>query len=174
MVFSPPSLLSLEMVSDSHKTAWRCIALCGVAGVGQHLLSREAPCVRPNAPGEHPSQATQELLQDGGCRSGHREAPTPSSLPACVRCMVQLQELLLWLEPLRRDDKTGKLVVKVTDRGGCQILTEACGLNQKGRGGQKGDDYCLGLGSWVLQLVSAEGGGSGLLLGFLEMLCWFS
>lgn len=30
---------------------------------------------------------------------------------------MQLQELLLWLEPLRRDDKTGKLVGKVTDTG---------------------------------------------------------
>ena len=28
-----------------------------------------------------------------------------------------MQELLLWLEPLRRDHKTGKLVGKVTDTG---------------------------------------------------------
>lgn len=35
----------------------------------------------------------------------------------CVRCAGQFQELLPWLEPLRRDDKTGKLVGKVTDPG---------------------------------------------------------
>ena len=76
------------------------------------LISRATPCA-PNAPGEQPRRATQGLAQDSSCRSGIEKPPAPS---AC-ECPVHLQELLLWLEPLRRDHKTGKLVGKVTDTG---------------------------------------------------------
>ena len=76
------------------------------------LISRATLCA-PNTRGSSPDEPLRGSLRTVAVALASRSPPAPS---AC-ECPVHLQELLLWLEPLRRDHKTGKLVGKVTDTG---------------------------------------------------------